>query len=109
MILIMVVALPLCCAASLEGSDHGTCAAPLKANAPSVPDIINDSVVIDSVQEAWEKSNLGNGQYKINGGWVYADSKDPSKLIVRPADKCRSLPRSVEQAQANIKHVRDIK
>eukprot|EP01018_Ginkgo_biloba_P005644 Gb_23173 [translate_table: standard] len=86
MILIMVVALPLC-SAHLEG--------------PSVKKIINNNVVNAAVHKAWKKSNLENGLYKINGGWVYADSKDPSKLIVRHADKCRSLPGSVEQAKNN--------
>eukprot|EP01018_Ginkgo_biloba_P005645 Gb_23168 [translate_table: standard] len=107
MILIMVFALPLCFADSYDGicfADfyHGTCAAPLMGGAaPSVEDIINDSVVNASVHKAWEKSNLGNGLYKINGGWVYAHSKDPSKLIVLPADKCRSRPGSVEEAEIN--------
>ena len=91
MILIMVVALPLCCAASLAG--------------PSVHKIIQNSVVEAAVHKAWKMSNLGNGLYKINGGWVYADSKDPSKLIVRPADKCRSLPGSVKQVVTNAELV----
>eukprot|EP01018_Ginkgo_biloba_P005650 Gb_15706 [translate_table: standard] len=92
MILIMVVALPLCCAASPEG--------------PSVVDIINDSGVKAAVEEAWRNSSLSNpGMYKINGGWVYAASNDPSALIVRHADKCRSLPGSVEQAKNNSERV----
>eukprot|EP01018_Ginkgo_biloba_P005700 Gb_23928 [translate_table: standard] len=65
--------------------------AAVDAVGPSAQQIITDNTFISAVEKAWKESILGDGKYHTRGGWVYADATNPTKLIVRLADKCRSL------------------
>ena len=68
------------------------------AEAPTAKKIIEDETVKAAVDKAWNERMPVNGKYQTRGGWVYADTHNPSKLIVRLADKCRSRPGTEEEA-----------
>eukprot|EP01018_Ginkgo_biloba_P005704 Gb_12282 [translate_table: standard] len=86
-----VVMLLMAVAASLTSAAVG----------PSPQQIIADKAVISAVATAWKESILGDDKYHTRGGWVYADATNPTKLVVRLADKCRSLIQTNEIAKNN--------
>lgn len=89
-ILVMAVAASLSSAADAHG-----CGPP----GPNAQKIIEDKKVKEAVLRAWNESFLGVDKLHTRGGWVYADAANPTKLIVRLADKCRSLIQTNEIAK----------
>eukprot|EP01018_Ginkgo_biloba_P005714 Gb_21249 [translate_table: standard] len=81
---------------------------PFRATAlagPTASQIIPNNNFMNAAENAWNESMLGNGKYQIRGGWVYADAEDPTKLIIRPADKCRSNPGTVADVEKDPERV----